>query len=49
MRTNIILQCTVCRRRNYVTVKNKKNTTERLERKKYCPWDRKHTIHREVR
>ena len=31
------------------TVKNKKNTTERLERKKYCPWDRKHTIHREVR
>ena len=40
MRTNIILQCTVCKRRNYVTVKNKKNTTERLERKKYCPWDR---------
>lgn len=49
MRVNIILACSVCKRRNYVTCKNKKNTTERLERKKYCPWDRKHTIHREVR
>ena len=27
--------------------KNKKNNTERLELKKYCPFCRKHTIHRE--
>ena len=31
------------------TRKNKKNTTGRLEMKKYCPWDKKHTVHRETR
>ncbi|MDO5536750.1 MAG: 50S ribosomal protein L33, partial [Desulfovibrionaceae bacterium] len=45
----ITLACTECKRKNYVSFKNKKNTTERLERKKYCPWDKKHTVHREVR
>lgn len=47
MRLNIILQCTECKRKNYTSEKNKKNTTGRLEVKKYCPWDKKHTIHRE--
>ena len=49
MRVKITLACTECKRRNYVSFKNKKNTTERLERKKYCPWDKRHTVHREVR
>ncbi|MDR1857067.1 MAG: 50S ribosomal protein L33 [Desulfovibrio sp.] len=49
MRVNILLACTVCKRRNYSTQKNKKKTTGRLEIKKYCPWDRKHTVHRETR
>jgi len=49
MRINIQLACTECKRRNYVTDKNKKNTTGRLELKKYCPWDKKHTVHRETR
>ncbi|MFO7598094.1 MAG: 50S ribosomal protein L33 [Desulfocurvibacter africanus] len=49
MRINIQLQCTECKRRNYATVKNKKNTSERLELNKYCPWDRKHTAHKEVK
>ena len=49
MRVNIILACTECKRRNYSTRKNKKNTTGRLEMKKYCPWDKKHTLHRETR
>ena len=40
MRVNIILACTECKRRNYSTRKNKKNTTGRLEMKKYCPWTR---------
>ena len=31
--------------RNYNTVKNKKNTSDRLERSKYCPFCRKHTKH----
>ncbi|BCS90232.1 MAG: 50S ribosomal protein L33 [Pseudodesulfovibrio sp.] len=47
MRINIQLQCTECKRKNYATQKNKKNTTGRLEVKKYCPWDKKHTVHKE--
>ena len=49
MRVNILLACTECKRRNYATVKNKKNTTARVELKKYCPWCRTHTAHRETR
>ena len=49
MRVNILLACTECKRRNYATVKNKKNTTGRVERKKFCPWCRTHTVHRETR
>jgi len=49
MRINILLACTECKRRNYATGKNKKNTTSRLELKKYCPWDKKMTAHRETK
>ena len=49
MRVNITLQCTACKRKNYVSEKNKKNTPERILRKKYCPWCKKHTEHREVK
>lgn len=49
MRVNILLACTDCKRRNYATVKNKKNTTGRVELKKFCPWCRTHTVHRETR
>ena len=49
MRVNILLACTECKRRNYATVKNKKNTTGRVELKKFCPWCRTHTGHRENR
>ena len=45
----ITLACTVCKRRNYVTTKNKKNDPDRLELRKYCRWCRKHTPHRETR
>jgi large subunit ribosomal protein L33 len=45
----ITLQCEQCRRRNYTTSKNKKNTTERLELSKYCSFDRKHTKHKEAK
>ncbi len=45
----ITLACTVCKRRNYVTQKNKKNDPDRLELRKYCKWCRKHTPHRETR
>ena len=49
MRVNIQLECTECKRRNYSTSKNKKNTTERLEVNKYCKWDKKVTLHKETK
>ena len=49
MRVNILLACTECKRRNYATVKNKKNTNGRVELNKVCPWCRTHTVHRETR
>ncbi|MCD6451676.1 MAG: 50S ribosomal protein L33 [Acidobacteria bacterium] len=49
MRVIITLACSSCKRRNYTTTKNKKKTPERLELKKYCPFCRKHTVHKEVR
>ncbi len=47
MRGNITMACTECKQRNYATKKNKKNTTERLELNKYCPFCKKHTAHKE--
>jgi len=49
MREIIQLECGSCKRRNYSTTKNKKNTPDKLERKKYCPWCRIHTPHKEVK
>ena len=49
MRELVILECTECKRRNYTTTKEKRNTPERLEKKKYCPFERKHTVHKETR
>jgi large subunit ribosomal protein L33 len=49
MQDIIQLQCGDCKRRNYSTTKNKKNTPDKLERKKYCRWCRHHTLHKEVK
>ena len=49
MRTKITLVCTECKRRNYDTMKEKKNTPDRLELNKHCPFCRKHTLHRETK
>ena len=43
----ITLACTECKQRNYNTMKNKKNNPDRLEMNKYCPFCRKHTLHKE--
>jgi len=48
-RVKITLECTECKRRNYITMKSKVNDRERLEMKKYCSHDRKHTSHKETR
>ena len=47
MRDNVTMQCGECKRRNYVTTKNKKTNTEKLELAKYCRFCRKHTPHKE--
>ncbi len=45
----ITLACTNCKRRNYTSMKNKKNDPDRIEMQKYCKWCKKHTLHRETR
>ena len=43
----VALQCGECKRKNYTTSKNRRNSQEKLEFKKFCPFDRKHTVHKE--
>ena len=45
----VALQCSECKRRNYTTEKNRRNLDKKLEFKKYCKFDRKHTVHRETK
>ncbi len=49
MRDLIAFQCSQCKRRNYVSTKNRKKTTEKLEFKKFCRWCRSHTVHKETK
>lgn len=49
MRENVILQCTECKSRNYTATRDKRKKPERLELKKFCKFDRKHTVHRETK
>jgi len=53
-RIKIIVQCTEFKEAGvppsrYSTFKNRKNTPARLEIKKYNPWMRKHTVHKEIK
>ncbi|HEX4103995.1 MAG TPA: 50S ribosomal protein L33 [Candidatus Paceibacterota bacterium] len=45
----IALRCSVCKRRNYYTTKNKKTVERKIEFNKFCNWCRKHTLHKESR
>lgn len=49
VRDKVTLACEDCKQRNYITKKNKRNTPDRLEMKKYCRFCRKHTTHRETK
>ncbi len=49
MREVVTMACTDCKERNYATEKNKRNTPDRIELKKYCSSCRKHTPHKEVK
>ena len=54
-RVQVILECTEHKKTGhpgmsrYITTKNKKNTTERLELKKFNPVLRKVTVHKEIK
>ena len=54
-RVQVILQCTEHKESGmagmprYITTKNKKNTPERIELKKYNPVLKKHTVHKEIK
>ncbi|GAB3502002.1 MULTISPECIES: 50S ribosomal protein L33 [Emticicia] len=54
-RVQVILECTeqktsgVAGMSRYVTTKNRKNTTGRMELKKYNPFLKKHTTHKEIK
>jgi large subunit ribosomal protein L33 len=48
-RPYVTLACDQCKRRNYITTKNRQAQRERLELRKYCRWCHTHTTHRETR
>ena len=54
-RTQVILECTEHKESGmpgtsrYITTKNRKNTPDRLERKKYNPILKKVTLHRVIK
>jgi len=54
-RVVVHLECQSCRKSGlpgvsrYHTIKNKKKTPAKLELKKYCRFERKHTLHRETK
>ncbi|MFP4369919.1 MAG: 50S ribosomal protein L33 [Bacteroidota bacterium] len=50
----VTLECTEAKKEGkpasrYSTKKNKQNTPERMELKKYNPFLRRHTIHKEIK
>lgn len=47
-REKVVLICTECLSRNYQVMK-RKDSSERLEIRKYCPKCNKHTLHKESR
>ena len=54
-RVQVILECTEHKASGmpgtsrYITTKNRKNTTERLELKKYSPILKRVTVHKEIK
>ncbi|MCS7015799.1 MAG: 50S ribosomal protein L33 [Gemmatales bacterium] len=47
-RDYVWLECSSCGERNYRTQRNLRKG-EKLEPRKYCPRERKHTVHKESR
>lgn len=49
MRVGITLACSECKQRNYMTTKDKKKNTEKMELRKYCKFCNTHTVHKEIK
>ncbi|MHB1606698.1 MAG: 50S ribosomal protein L33 [Leptospirales bacterium] len=49
MREIITLACTQCKERNYSSMKNKRNTPDKVELNKYCRRCNDHTVHKETK
>lgn len=58
VRIIVTLECTECRNNldkrspgvsRYTSTKNRRNTTARLELKKFCPHCNRHTVHKEIK
>lgn len=49
MRKKVILVCSKCLSRNYTTTIKADDVTKRFEIKKYCPYCKEYTIHKESR
>jgi large subunit ribosomal protein L33 len=50
----VTLECTEARKEGkpvsrYLTTRNKKTVTERIEKKKYNPFLKRHTVHKEIK
>jgi len=54
-RIQVILECTeqkntdVAGMSRYITTKNRRNTPDRIEKKKYNPYLKKVTVHKEIK
>jgi large subunit ribosomal protein L33 len=54
MQEVVILECTEAKKEGkpvsrYLTTRNKKTVTERIEKKKYNPNLKRHTLHKEIK
>ena len=45
----ILFECTICKNRDYSSMKNKKKNPDKLELSKFCRTCRKHTLHKEIK
>ena len=54
MQEVVTIECTEARKEGkpasrYLTTRNKKTVTERIEKKKYNPFLKRHTLHKEIK
>ena len=54
MQELVTLECTEAKKEGkpasrYLTTRNKKTVTEQIEKKKYNPFLRRHTVHKEIK